>query len=291
VRIIHCIRAICLSTAGQALSSACMAIWLGLWITKADHIATQDGGDKNSGRPNDQSRQEWNDVVKALFDAFFTSSNSDGSQQSKEEWISKDEISTSSSISIESFGLVEYMLLFSCFSLLVWSLAYIAVPEINGILCDIFILYSSSFYNFLITILILGLHLEDIDMYLTDKQQLLEYKRLCKGSNNSKPYQGRQREDNSTNQPQVPSTGTVKYGSIFGGSDGIDESLYGRSKSDIRTVQRAIGDSKTLVIEGEACDVDELDSTVRAGRVGFDACPKEVLQKKSYNTRGTLSNI
>ena len=135
------------------------------------------------------------------------------------------------------------------------------------------------------------MHLEDIDMFLTDKQQLLEYKRLSKSkdSNNSKSYQGRQRDD-SIHPSQVTSNGTVKYGSIFGASDGIDESLYGRSKSDICTVQRGIGDTQTLVIEGDACDVDELDSTIRAGRMGFKTDSKEVFQKKSYYMKST-SNI
>ncbi len=81
----------------------------------------------------------------------------------------------------------------------------------------------------------------------------------------------------------------MKYGSIFGGSDGIDESLYGRSKSDIITVQRGIGDTQTSGIEGDACDVDELDSTIRAGRMGFKTEPKEVFQKKGYYMKSTSS--
>ena len=110
-------------------------------------------------------------------------------------------------------------------------------------------------------------------MYLTDKQQLLEYKRLSKTPNSSTLHRPKHREEKSTHLSQGTMDGTVKYGSIFGGSDGIDESLYGRTKSETATNNRAI-------IDGEVSDEDELDSTIRAGRVGFDTDSKVAFQKR-----------
>ena len=212
--------AVCVSNFGNFLSSGLFAIYLGLYMQTTDHIAIQHENRKDSGEAEPNRGTSFDDILLGISNVFLSE------QQSVGKFKLDDSVTTSiynGSGVFLSYGLVGFMFLFAGASFFLWLLGYILIPEING------------------------LHLEDIDMFLSDKQRLLRYKKEVKQAMAArKPLLG-----SDIYEENRYTHGSLRY---------ADMNDSGHSKDSLDKTRR--GDDGE---EGEF-----LDTSMRGGHAGFD---------------------
>ena len=211
--------AVCISNFGNFLSSALFAIFLGMYMQTTDHIAIQHENRKDAGEAEPERKTSFDGVLLGMSNVFLSGR---GMTDFKVDNSVTGSIESGSEVFL-SYGLVGFMFLFAGVSFFLWVLGYMMVPEING------------------------LHLEDIDMFLSDKPRLLRYKREVKQAMAArKPLLG-----GDVYESDQYMHGSSRYANM-------DDSGHSRDSLD-KTRRGEDGE------EGEF-----LDTSMRGGHAGFD---------------------
>ena len=133
--------AVSISYFSHFVSSGLFAIYLGLYMQKADHIASQHDERADTGEAETDRQVGLFYVLRSMLSITFDGrSNALGND---DDW----------ELFFVDHGFVGFIWLFACVCAFLWTLAYFFLPEISS------------------------LHLEDVDMYICDKARLLAYKR------------------------------------------------------------------------------------------------------------------